>query len=60
MVPLNKEIVPKELEKMLDADIIAPSSLACSFPMAIVSKNDGRTLFSVDHRKLNYKRKADR
>ena len=37
MAPFHNEIVPKELDKMLEEGIITPSSSAWSFPVVIVS-----------------------
>ena len=60
MAPLHNAIVRKELEKMLEAGIITPSSSAWSFPVIIVSKKDGNPRFCVDYRPLNQRMKADR
>ena len=60
MAPLHNAIVRKELDKMLEAGIITPSSSAWSFPVVIVSKKDGNPRFCVDYRTLNQSMKADR
>ena len=48
MALLHNSIVRKELDKMLQAGIITPSSSAWSFPAVIVSKKDGNPRFCVD------------
>ncbi|CDF38852.1 unnamed protein product [Chondrus crispus] len=58
MAPLHNEIVREELDKMLEAGIITPSSAAWSFPVVIVSKKDGNPRFCVDYRSLNQKMKV--
>ena len=60
MAPLHNKIVRKELDKMLEAGIITPSSSAWSFPVVIVSKKDGNPRFCVDYCTLNQRMKADR
>ena len=58
--PKHNEFVRKELDDLLDAGIIVPTSSAWSFPIVIASKNDGKSRFCVDYRALNRVMKADR
>ena len=52
-------VVREELDKMLKAGIITPSSSAWSFSVVIASKKDGKPRFCVDYRTLNRVMKAD-
>ena len=51
--PRQKEIVGKELQKMLDQKVIEPSNSPWSAPVVLVTKSDGSTRFCIDFRKLN-------
>ena len=53
-VPLHlKGEVDKEIDAMLDWDVIEPSASEYSSPPVLVRKKDGRIRFCVDYRKLN-------
>ena len=55
----RKEIVKKELDKMLDQGIVKPSHSPWASPIVLVEKNDGDVRFCVDYRKLNQVSKFD-
>ena len=42
-----------EVQRMLDQDIIKPSTSSWSSPVVSVKKNDNKYRFCVDYRKLN-------
>lgn len=46
----QREIVEKEISKMLDDDVIEPSDSLCSAPLLLVAKKDGSWRFCVDYR----------
>ena len=48
-----RESLNKEVEKMLEADVIEKSNSPYSSPVVLVKKPDGSNRFCVDHRKLN-------
>jgi hypothetical protein len=59
-LPYHKQaIVKAELEKMLEANIIRPSSSPWASPIVLVTKKDGTTRFCIDYRKLNDVTKKD-
>lgn len=45
---------------MLEARMIVPGTSAWSFLCSNRNKNDGKSIFSIDDRLLNQKKKADR
>lgn len=51
--PSQKERLEKELEDMLENEIIRPSNSPWSSPVVMVPKPDGSTRVCVDYRKLN-------
>lgn len=59
MVPKHNEFIKKELDNLLDAGIIVPSSCAWFFPVVIASKKDGTPRICVNYRSLTGVMKAD-
>ena len=55
----QREIVDRELEKMLKEDIIEPSVSPWAANVVLVKKKDGSVRFCVDYRKLNECTKKD-
>jgi len=51
--PGKRDIIEKEVEKMLNAGVIRPSNSPWSSPIVIVKKADGTNRFCIDYRKLN-------
>ena len=49
----QRDIVERELDKMLSQDIIEPSYSPWSSPVLLVTKKDGSIRFCIDYRKLN-------
>ena len=58
--PRHDDVVREEIDKMLSAGIITPSTSAWSFPVIIATKKDGKPRFCVDYRALNQVMKPDR
>ena len=59
--PLHlREQVSKQIDELLEADIIAPSNSSWSFPIVLVKKRDDKDQFrvAIDYRKLNKITKA--
>ena len=48
-----RESLNKEVEKMLEANVIEKSNSPYSSPVVLVKKPDGSNRFCVDYRKLN-------
>lgn len=57
--PAERRIIQKEVEKMLDRDVIQPSESPWSSPVVLVKKKDGSWRFCVDYRRLNKITKKD-
>lgn len=55
----QKEIVDNEIDKMLDDNIIEPSSGPCACPILLVKMKDGSICFCIDYRKSNVVVKKD-
>ncbi len=60
LCPKFYDIVKKEVDRMLNADIITPVESSWTLPIVLVTKKDGRPKFSIDYRKLNAVMKLDR
>ena len=51
--PMKREETRRQIEKMLEADIIEPSASPWSSPIVLCKKKDGSWRFSVDARRVN-------
>jgi len=51
--PTEREVIRIEVEKMLAAGVIKPSTSAWASPVVLVPKPDGSIRFAIDYRKLN-------
>ena len=49
----EKQVIKQEVDRMLEADIIEPSTSPWSSPIVLVRKKDGDTRFCVDYRYVN-------
>ena len=57
--PAMREMVAKEVHKMLNAGVIEPASTEWASPVVLVPKKDGSRRFCVDQRRFNAKTLAD-
>ena len=55
----ENEVIQKEVEEMLDNDVIRQSNSPWSAPVVLVKKKDGSVRFCIDYRKLNEITKRD-
>lgn len=58
-IPHARELAKKELDDMLEANIIRPLTSPCASPIVLVGKKDGGLRFCVNYRKLNKVAKFD-
>lgn len=58
--PKYDEVVRKEINDVLRANIIKPARSPWRFPVVTARKSDGRPKFCVDYRALNKRMKADK
>ena len=58
--PKHNKLLWNELQKMLEAVIIVPSTSELSSPVLIVTNKDGKPRFCVDYRMLNKLMKGGR
>lgn len=57
--PKKQQLIDEELTRMLEQDIIEPSSSGWSSPVLLVPKKDGSYRFCIDYRRLNAVTKRD-
>ena len=55
----ERETIQRQVQEMLDDDVIQPSCSPWSSPVVLVKKKDGTFRFCVDYRKLNNVTKKD-
>ena len=55
----QRDLVEQELDRMLQANVIRPSTSPWASPIVLVTKKDGNVRFCVDYRKLNQVAKFD-
>lgn len=51
--PTNREEIDKQINEMLENDVISPSVSPWAAPVVLVRKSDGTMRFCVDYRKIN-------
>lgn len=56
----HNEVLQKEIEKMLRAEIIKPASFSLTFPVVIPRKKDGKPGFCANYRTPNARLKPSR
>ena len=49
----NREVIEREIEKMLSIDLIEPCKSPWASPVVLIPKKDGSTRFCIDFRKIN-------
>ena len=57
--PWMREMVAKEVEKILNAGVIEPANTEWASPVVLVPEKDGSLRFCVEYRRLNAKTLAD-
>ncbi|KAG6462837.1 hypothetical protein O3G_MSEX013500 [Manduca sexta] len=60
VTPAKKNILKKEIDKMLQEGIIEEADSEWTSPVVLVPKKDGTVRFCVDYRKLNHITRADK
>ena len=55
----RREVLKKELDRMLELEVIRPSTSPWASPVVMVDKKDGGTRLCVDYRKVNQVTKFD-
>ena len=53
VAPKERDIIEEQVEKMLEDNVIRPSSTPWASPVILVKKKDGSWRFCVDYRRLN-------
>ncbi|GBN21296.1 Retrovirus-related Pol polyprotein from transposon 17.6 [Araneus ventricosus] len=53
MTPMKKELLRKEIEDLLERDVIEECESAYGAPVVLIPKPDGKTRLCIDYRKLN-------
>ena len=53
MAPLEQEFIKKEVNRMLEHNLIQPSESPWASPVVLVRKKNGKLRFCIDYRKLN-------
>jgi hypothetical protein len=51
--PEQREVIKGEIDKMLDAGVIEPSTAPWTFPIVLAPKPDGTIRFCINYKKLN-------
>ena len=60
LTPLSqRKLIESEINKMLEEDVIEPSSSPWSSPILIVTKKDGTPRFCLDNRGVNLLTRKD-
>lgn len=60
VTPSKKEIIKKEIDKMLEDEIIEEAESEWASPVVLIPKKNGETRFCVDYRKLNSVTRTDK
>lgn len=58
--PAKKEIMRREIEMMLEEDIIEDAESEWASPVVLIPKKNGEVRFCVDYRKLNSVTRTDK
>ncbi|KAI2664186.1 Retrovirus-related Pol polyprotein [Labeo rohita] len=57
--PTRQKVIKQLIDKMIEADVIEPSSSAWASPLVLIPKKTGGYRFCVDYRKLNSVTQSD-
>lgn len=57
--PAENELIKREIDAMLEADLIFPCSSPWAFPVVLADKADGTKRFCIDYKRLNVITKTD-